>query len=373
MSADELWPFTDVRTVGQRGDLLVLEGRAPDGKPVTITRLAPGAAADPVMQRRFHEAVAEARRCIGPADPWIGWWDTATLSPWAATYDDPHHGGADRIGAFFDPHTALPARPPPSGERPASVESLTRAGPSPVQRRVPLIVSAFAGVAVLVLALGISGAVLRDQDAADPSPSPTSSAAPSSPSAGSTDDPFGTASPGASAAPKPKLRNTKPRSVYGPTWRRTDDTYTVRLPGLDYAFRVPSDLDCFLAGTTTEASHVRCLRLLAGPSETRTVTLMNRTCAGDRCDGAELRLFESVLVGNENVTWKRKGKATRYAVRRFVDERSGERYFKFYLSHVYPDARGKRGKHVGAVGEAPTGKHAKQIQKTLNDVRTQAG
>lgn len=374
MTADELWSFTDVRTADRRGDLLVLVGTAPDGAPVTITRLAPGAATDPVTHRRFHDAVEQARQRAGAGEPHIAWWDTATLSPWAATYNDPQHRGADLIGGIYDPRTAPP--PPPVPEPVPTAVGRRRAAhasePSLVQRRLPLLVGACAGVAVLVLAGGISGAVFGGDDSAGPTPAATSTTLPSAPTSRSTDDQFGTASPGTTTGQKPTLRDVEPKVVYGATWKAGDDTHTASFAGQDYAFRVPGDFDCFVAGTTSQASHLRCLRLLAEPTETRQVAVVNRDCTA-KCDKAEIRLFESVLVGSDKAKWKRKDKTTRYAVEKFVNEQNGERYFRFYLSHVYPDEAGKRVKHVAAVGEAPVGSYAKQIQKTLNDVRTQSG
>ncbi|MQA03672.1 MAG: hypothetical protein GEV07_13440 [Streptosporangiales bacterium] len=378
MSADDLWPFTDVRTADRRGDLLVLEGTAPDGAPVTITRLAPSAATDPEMHRRFHDAVEEASRCIGPTDPRIAWWDTATLSPWAATYDDPHHRGAEMIGALLDPQSALPqpvVQPAAETAPEPVLATLGRTeGPSGLQRRLPLLVGTVAGVAVLVLALGITGFVTRDQPTAGPTAGQSSSPAPSytspsMPTATDTDGPTGSSRP--TATSRPTLRKVEPKSVYGPTWKRTDSTLTVDLAGLDYAFRVANDYDCFLAGTTSEATHVRCLKLLASEKKMRNLTLTNRDCMGNRCERSQVRLFEALLEGNEHVEWKRKDKTTRYFVTRYVNPMNGERYFKFFLSHVYED--GNEAKHVGVVGEAPVGKFAKEIQKTVNDVRTQSG
>lgn len=374
MPADELWPFTDVRTADRRGDLLVLEGTAPDGAPVTITRLAPSAATDPVMHQRFHDAVEEASRCIGPNDPRIAWWDTATLSPWAATYDDPHHRGAEMIGALLDPASALPAAEMVQ-EAPADAARLQPADggpprPTGLQRRLPLLVGTVAGVAVLVLALGITGFVTRERPTAQQSsPAATGTSAPSMPTATGTDDPTGTRQP--TPTKKPTLRKVKPKAVYGPTWKRDDHTFTVDLAGLDYAFRVANDYDCFLAGNTKDATHVRCLKLLAKDARMRNLTVTNRQCMGYKCEPDQIRLFEALLEGNEHVEWKRKDETTRYFVKRYVNPLNGEKYFKFFLSHVYED--GNRVKHVGVVGEAPVGKYAKQIQKTVNDIRAQSG
>src|SRR5690606_1317950 len=132
----------------------------------------PGAATDPVTHQRFGAAVEVARTRTGPGDPRITWWDTTTLSPWAATYDDPDHRGADLIGGIYDPGS-VPR--PPAPEEPAGGAARRQAAHAskPSFVRLPLLVAACAGVALLLLAAGISGVVVRDDESADPSPAVT--------------------------------------------------------------------------------------------------------------------------------------------------------------------------------------------------------
>ena len=96
MVSEESWPFHGERTVGRRGDLLVLAAQAPDGRPVTIVRLAPGAG--PELHQEFRAAVRVAgEHAAARGLPRIAWHDLDTLLPWAATYDDPRHLGADLL------------------------------------------------------------------------------------------------------------------------------------------------------------------------------------------------------------------------------------------------------------------------------------
>lgn len=368
MPADEQWPFTEVRTVEHRGDLLVLTGVAPDGEQVTITRLSLAAATDQAARQRFHRAVEQLHQS---GQVRLGWWDTETLSPWAATHADPRHRGADLILAHYDPELAAQ----PGGD--AGSHGRAGAG-SLVQRRLPVLLSAAGGAFVLVIVLIVGVVVAADDPSAEPSSSPSATfsyqptPAPST-SPTSTDDPFGTGTPTTVPTQRPTLRQVEPASVYGPTWKRSDDHATMAISGLDYAFRAPSDFSCMLVGSTADTSQVRCSPLVGQDIDGRSLSFTNRTCPGDRCVRSQVELFETLLEGNSSVDWTRKDEYTRYAIDRFVDPADGRDYFRMYLSHVYPDENGDHVNYVGAVGEAPAGKHAKEIQKTVNDIYTQTG
>ncbi|MQA77069.1 MAG: hypothetical protein GEV10_01070 [Streptosporangiales bacterium] len=370
---DGSWPFTDVRTVGRRGDLLVLEGTAPDGVPVTITRLAPGPATDPATHRRFHEAVEEMRRRTGPGDPPITWWDTRTLSPWIATYADTSHRGADQLAGYFAPSHAPGRYPPPPAYTPAPAGPAPDAALASVGRRfLPRIIAAGAAVVVLVMTLAVVGAVVRSGSEATPSESSTLAGVPTGYPTSSSSPSMTTGGPTATPAPKPTLRRVKPKAVYGPTWKSGDDTYTMAFAGDDYAFRAPGDFDCFRAGATSRDTYIRCTKLLAVPEESRRLTVINQVCAKTTCTSTEWKSMVRRL-GVAPKKWKTKDKTTRYAVETFRNEQNGEKYFRYYLSHTYPDDDGKLGRHVSAVAETPVGKYAGQLQKTVNDIRTQSG
>lgn len=369
---DGAWPFTDVRTVGRRGDLLVLSGNAPDGVPVTITRLAPGPATDPATHRRFHEAVEEMRRRTAPDDPPITWWDTRTLSPWIATYADTAHRGADLLAGYFAPG-AYPGQGPPPLYPPAPVQAPDAALASVGRRFLPRIIAGGVALVIVVMTLAVVGAVVRSGSEASPSGTSTLTGAPTSYATSSSSPGLATGNPSSSTPePKPTLRRVKPKAVYGPTWKPDDDTYTMAFAGDDYAFRAPGDFDCFRAGATSRDTYIRCTKLLAVPEEARRLTVINQVCAKTTCSSTEWKPMVKRL-GVAPKKWKTKDKTTRYAVETYRNEQNGEKYFRYYLSHTYPADDGKLGKHVSAVAEAPVGRYAGQLQKTVNDIRTQSG
>ncbi|HEX6446431.1 MAG TPA: hypothetical protein VF053_15150 [Streptosporangiales bacterium] len=363
----EDWPFTDITTVGRRGDLLVLAGVAPDGVPVTIVRLAPGPSTDAELHRRFHDAVAAVRHDPRPGYPQVIWADTETLVPWAATYPDPAHVGADLIAAAFDP-----AGQPPPVPQPAPAPGGT-GNPVVSSSRTSLFVGIGAGVVSLLLVLGIVvGMAVRSESSASSSPTATSSfSVPPTqprPTAATTTDGFNTGSP----RPKPTLKRVRPKSVYGPTWKSSDPVYPMAFSSLPWAFRAPSDVDCLITGTSADVTQLSCLKLFADPGEQRRATIVDRTCPGSRCTTSERERFQ-VYPSGDKVRWKRKDATTWYYVKTFTNQQNGGKYFAFYLSHLYRDGSGHLRKHVSVYAEAPVGRFATQIQKMVNDIRSQSG
>lgn len=451
MSAFDLWPFTDVSTVERRGELQVLAGTSPDGLPVTITRLTPDTARDATLRRRFKDAVEAATRHTGPDDPPILWADTSTLVPWAATYDDAEHRGADLIGHIFesdvtadaqtshetqvqqqtdseksvpalDPNaygsydTPAPAHdtPPPQYETPRPLydtprpveHSTPRPGhpggpggsPAPPSQppgggtgggdgksggsRTPLFVGLGVGGLVVVLLLGslVALAATRERDTSgDPGKVPTaaksSSGTPTNViSTGASDTSSPTSSSSASESAKPKLRDVKPVSVYGPTWKKGDSTYLMAFSQLGWAYRAPGDFDCLVRDHTSKKTRITCTKLLAKKSKSRRVLLVDRKCSGKSCSAKEEKKAEKDPWGRKIHNWKRKDKHTKYVTGTFHNKDNDKKYFGFYMSYYYKDGKGHRNRHILAYGDAPAGsKYAKQIQKTINSVRTQSG
>lgn len=371
MSTSQDWPFTDITTVGRRGELLVLAGVAPDGVPVTVIRLAPGPSTDAELHGRFRDAVEEVRRNPRPGYPPVMWADTETLVPWAATYADPTHAGADLIAAVFDPAGPPPVAPPSPPPAPAATAAAGPGAPVVGSSRMSLFIGISAGVVSLLLVVGIVvGMAVRSESSASSGPTATSSFSvqPTQPTVATTTDGFNTGSP----RPKPTLRKVKPKSVYGPTWKASDPVYPMAFANLPWAFRAPSDFDCLITGTSADVTQLSCLKLFAEPGEQRRATIVDRTCPGTKCTTSERERFQMYPSGDK-VKWKRKDATTWYHVKTFTNQQNGGKYFAFYLSHLYRDGSGHLRKHVSVYGEAPVGKYAVQIQKMVNDIRTQSG
>ncbi|MGH3096062.1 MAG: hypothetical protein ACRDMV_08705 [Streptosporangiales bacterium] len=451
MSAFDLWPFTDVSTVERRGELQVLAGISPDGLPVTITRLTPDTARDAALRQRFKDAVEAATRHTGPDDPPILWADTSTLVPWAATYDDADHRGADLIGHIFESDVAAPEQtshvtrvpqqsdseksvpaldpnaygsyggpaqtrdapapqydtPRPLYDTPRPVEHTTPhpgrlgqpAGPGGPPRppggggtsggdgkgggasRTPLFIGLGVGGLVVVLLLGslVALAATRERDTSgDPGKVPTAAQSSSSTPTNQITTAPAKSSPTASSSPtesaKPKLKDVKPVSVYGPTWKKGDDTYLMAFSQLGWAYRAPGDFDCLVREHTSAKTRITCTKLLGKKSKSRRVLLVDRKCSGKSCSGKEQKKVEKDPWGRKVHNWKRKGKHTKYVTGTFHNTDNDKKYFGFYMSYYYKDGKGHRNRHVLAYGDAPAkSKYAKQIQKTINSIRTQSG
>lgn len=440
MSAFDLWPFTDVSTVERRGELQVLAGTSPDGLPVTITRLTPDTARDAALRQRFKNAVEAATRHADPDDPPILWADTSTLVPWAATYDDADHRGADLIGHIFesdvtateqtshetrvqqqtDREKSVPAldpnaygaygatrdapapqydtpRPPYGTPRPVQQPGRAAGPGGPSSRppggggtsgdgrsgasRTPLFVGLGVGGLVVVLLLGslVALAATRERDTSgDPGTVPTAAqSSASTPTNLITTAPAkSSTSPSASAgkSAKPKLKDVKPVSVYGPTWKKGDDTYLMAFSQLRWAYRAPGDFDCLVREHTSHKTRVTCTKLLGKKSKSRRVLLVDRRCSGASCSAKEQKKAEKDPWGRKIHNWKRKGKYTKYVTGTFHNTENDKKYFGFYMSYYYKDGKGHRNRHILAYGDAPAkSKYAKQIQKTINSIRTQSG
>ncbi|MGH3096063.1 MAG: hypothetical protein ACRDMV_08710 [Streptosporangiales bacterium] len=381
MVADESWPFHGEQTVGRRGPLLVLAAQAPDGRPVTIVRLGPGAGPE------LHEEFRSAARVAGEyADarglPPIAWHDLRTLLPWVATYDDPRHLGADLVERVLEvgPSVFGPDDLPPSAivsTPEAAAGDLLRTAPGGTRRtpkRNRVMVSAVGGAVVLVMVLtGLAFGFAGSRSDAQPSPVrhttvPSWTPPTAIPGVTSTGGSTHTARP----RPSPTLAHREPLSVYGPTWNRRDKTATVAFPELGWAFRTARGVDCLLTGEFHKLTKVTCINLRKLGKGPRRLTIVDQTCTKPRCSRQERKYLERDLSGHK-VDWKRKDKHTKYHVQTFVHDQYKKRYFRFSMSHYYRDAKHRLRRHVSVYGEAPIGRPARKIQKVINDIRTQTG
>lgn len=434
MTAFDVWPFTDVHTVERRGDLDVLSGMSPDGLPVTITRVAPDAARDGDRRRRFRAAVEAATRRATADDPPILWADTATLVPWAATYDDAAHRGADLIAGIYESGEFAagdtPGRPstpgavasgpaqassaeksvpaldpeslvgyqtiqpgygtpsydsPPGYGRPPQGPALPEPpGPPPgggSTSRTPLMVGLGVGGLVVILLVGSLVAVgLSRKDATVQAGSTASTyQAPQTATARiSTGPESASPTPGesssATSSPKPKLRNVKPKPVIGPMWGSKEKTWLMAFSQFGWAFRAPRDFNCFM-GTDTEIKRkVVCWGPKPGGRKNANngFTMVVQQCAKTTCTAKEKKLYDTDPWGRPVKHAKKKDATTKYVARFQKDAKDGNRrYYVEWIGHYY--VRGGHMYHISAAGDAPAGKLGVNLQKTLNDIRTQSG
>ncbi|MBO0890840.1 MAG: hypothetical protein J2P14_07980, partial [Acidothermales bacterium] len=407
MTAFDMWPFTDVHTVERRGDLDVLSGMSPDGLPVTITRVAPDAARDGDRRRRFRDAVETATRRATADDPPILWADTATLVPWAATYDDAAHRGADLIAGIYEsgelatggaPGAAASttAQPPEEKSVPAlDPESLARyqtlqpgyeappydapgQGPPPSgpglpqapghrapgggsSARTPLMVGLGIGGLVLVLLLGslIAVGLSRKNESVEAGATSSTYQAPQTATAHiSTGPESPSPTPGesssATASPRPTLRAVKPMPVVGPMWSSKDSTFTMAFSQFGWAFRAPHNYNCFM-GTDTEIKRkVVCWGPKPGGRKQASdgLSLVVQQCAKNTCTAAEKKLYDTDPWGRPVKHAKTKDATTKYESKTNTDKQDGGRkYYVEWIGHYY--VRGGHMYHISAAGDAP--------------------
>lgn len=383
MSVDESWPFHGERTVGRRGDLLVLAAQAPDGRPVTIIRLAPGAGTE--LHQDFREAARVAGEYANARNlPPVAWQDLDTLLPWVATYDDPRHLGADLVERVLEvgPAAFAPDDLPPSaivsapgghsGDLPPEWTP-PRDTSKPLKRHALMLGAVGGGLALVLIITGLAFGFAHSRDDAQPTPTrqtTLSSWTPPTavPGVTSTDGPTRTSRP----RPSPTLAHRKPVSVYGPTWNRHDATTTIAFPELGWAFRTARGVDCLVTGEYKKLTKVTCINLRALGKGPRRITIVDQTCTKPRCSRQERKYLERDLSGHK-VDWKKKGKHTKYRVETFRHEQYHQRYLRFSMSHYYRDAKDRLRRHVSVYGEAPVGRSARKIEKVVNDIRTQTG
>lgn len=374
MNSFDQWPFDDVRSVERRGDLEVLQGISPDGVPVTITRLAPDVADRRAAHERFRLAVQAATRQAGADDPPVLWADTAALNPWAATHDDPHRRGAALLSAAYQ---SVGAPPGAREQQPYGPPWPPRAPGDPQvsgqRSRLPWLLAFGAGGVVLVLLLGVavSLGLTREVEALDP---PTQEPVPTE-SVRFTPGPsvtYTSASP--TTPPEPKLKDRKPVSVYGPVWRKGEKTFTMNFYQLGWSFRAPGDFDCFVGNHTKTRTKITCTRILNKlKNDLRGMVIVDRQCSDKSCSAAERKTCRTDHTGQPVKKLKPKDATTQYRTKSFTDQKTKRKGFALAMVHYYKGKSGHQNKCVLTLASGAVGKEAKQMQKTVNDIRTQTG
>ncbi|SDT15522.1 hypothetical protein [Actinoplanes derwentensis] len=234
-------------------------------------------------------------------------------------------------------------------------------------------------IALLLCVLGLLGVVNvvdRDTDrpAAAPPVSTTDPATvPPSTAAEPSAVPSSAASPAAPAAGKPTLRPTPARTLVGPSYSTRDRTYTMAIPGVPFAFRVPSTWGC-LKGKIDVPGATAWVCVDEGdpfdasapePDRGKRMQFMLRPCPGT-CDNADV-----VTLSRD---WFDDG-----AKAKFVDDRTAyvetarnaDGRYTLDMSHFITVADGSKWQVAVGVHSQPESKSL--VQKLVNDMLTQAG
>ncbi|MDR7279588.1 hypothetical protein [Catenuloplanes atrovinosus] len=348
------------------------------GVPVTVAVLTAQAAAD----QRWRDAFAGHAGAVG-GSRYVNAGFTAAV-PWVAFDGDADQPGAERVfaslGRTYTPAAAFGT--PVSGSvadtgmelgddpfglggdaprRPYFGEGAQDpyAENPPASRRNRLWIGVAAGVAVLLVGVGVAVGVTRPGDdtggdpeaagtvaaplpATTPAGSPSASASPGSlnatsltgsvtpsPAAPSAPAPTGAAAPTGGNAPAPATFTVPARAVrpgieppFGGTWPAEwpkygsgDPTKVVSLPGLGFGVRMPSNWQCKAGGAGHVCGYVENGTLVAGGE------IIARDC-GSPCDDAR----RTALRGTEDAfgaQWRKAGGNTTIAETQNLDGTSG--------------------------------------------------
>src|SRR5690606_4921544 len=315
------------------------------------------------------------------------WADTATLVPWAATYDDPQLRGAALIARIYSSGSApdvgaapsatpqqapgersVPAlddEPPPTYHTGQGDPSYAPQPPQPPQppvprerrSRAPRLVAFAAGGLVLVLLLGVAISIgLTREPEASGSPSESPSAVPTESLEFSPGPSTAPPTPTPTATtPKPTLKPRKPVSVYGPVWKKGEKTYTMDFAQLGWAWRAPGDFDCLVVEQTKNKVRVTCTKLLKKkPDDNRRLLIIDRQCSGTSCSPAEQKLCGTDKDGYKPPL-KKKDATTRYNTTTYKDKKTKDKTFAEFMLHYYKGKSGPRNKCVLVYVEGKVG------------------
>jgi hypothetical protein len=233
-------------------------------------------------------------------------------------------------------------------------------GPAPQQHRgMPAAIVLVALPLVLLLCLcGAFGIAALNDDSSDSLPPP-----PPLPVATTPFEPSPTTE---APTDKPALRALPARTLVGPAFGKTDETYTMSFGGWPFAFRTPGSWGC-LGGKVDlpDAKAYVCIDE-GNPGSGQKIQLMVRPCPAP-CGAAEQRKLST--------EWFDKGaKSKVYDERTSYVETPSDPKGRYLLdmSHFFGGTAGAPRWQVGIGAFTPPAKKA-DIQKVFNDVLTQAG
>lgn len=376
----QLGPFrlTERIEEGQAG--IVYLGVDPQGTQAAVAVLHQGAAADPAARDRFRAAIVD-----GDGLAWIAPQVLAAEpdgpAPWVATHYAPGDPGA---GVFLTPVAMAGNTPPPplqpqfqhhwaGGNEPAVPVPQWGSGPAmpaagaAAGRSGPRasLVAGLVALGVLVVVLVVLVVALVNNTGGDPVAKPRPTGAPTtdvpSPTATPSTSPSrSNPSPLATAVPtgRPPYSHAK---VKGPTWRRGDNTYLMKLHKIGVLFRTPDGWGCMRSSSATPPNiRWNCVDE-SGKRKGTSVTVEVRPCPNGCSRAARLKARTGV---NPKGNWKRSDRSTSYA--EWTD--SGD--YQIMTLHFWHQANTTKGLNaqVIALGSAKPGDKP-EVLKMINDIR----
>ncbi|MET9020889.1 hypothetical protein ABZV93_12965 [Actinopolymorpha sp. NPDC004070] len=398
-------PFGVGGRLAQHAAGVVFAAYDPAGRPVAVTVLHAGAAADPAVRTRFARAVdglsvREPGRILAA--------DLGTQLPWAAVADAgpgaarPAEAGGPALGLLeaaaqpgavasggswgrssgpeFAPHwtgtvaadtLASPGRPAPAAPG-APADAVP---PANTRRSLAILaVAVAAGLAVIVGGALAANLWLGNRDVRSAGTAPAPSYPRGSPGA---DVP--TAVPSAFPTVWPRTPSPEPTwtgadgpdgPVAGPTFGAGEPTVTMNLAGLPFEFRVPGSWGCLRSPRSGEGV-VRWVCVddsyaLSGRTGTPPGGIIEVSRCPAPCDGTAWAKLRDQLPSPQT-DWRRTDDSTTYA--EWSVGAGAELQVSVAMSHVFAATRGGPVDQHVAVRLTGAPEDKRTLQKVLNEVR----
>ncbi|GAA0273541.1 hypothetical protein [Cryptosporangium japonicum] len=226
--------------------------------------------------------------------------------------------------------------------------------------------------ALVIVAAGFAVVFINSGD----EKKPVKSVADKSPSTSTSPLPAKTAKPTPTPSRSP-LPDTTPTirpdaetvSVVGPTWQNDDKVQLLALNGWPFAFRLPQGWSC-LRGSIDElpdASAWGCVKT-EGTSHQQRFNIMLRRCATGCIATEQTTMTEAWFDDDEEAIQKKADATTTYA----ETAKNDDGFYALTISHFFAEKPGGELTYqVGVWFQSPD-KYKDEMQKGLNDVRTQA-
>ena len=266
---------------------------------------------------------------------------------------------------------------PPGGSSPAPAYAGPAPYPAPAPAEPParsrtgILIGLITLVTVLVMVGAGFAVLLHKNNSKDEKPNaapPTVTA--SSPLPANTAGPSPTPSRSPLPSTTPTLRTAaKQISVVGPTWKAGDVTQLLTLTGWPFAFRMPEGWSC-LRGTSTQVPDADvwgCVKT-EGTSHQQRATAMLRRCPTTCTADEQATMNNAWFDADERGSIKNFDPTTYYV----EVPKNDDGFYAIDFSHFYADKPGGTLTYeVGFWFQSPA-KYKEEMQKTLNDIRSQA-
>jgi hypothetical protein len=332
------------------------------GRHAIVARLS--SSAPDADRKRFAEAVREL--AVGETDgAGVLGAEPKVTRPWVATaLGNPT--GADKLFADFDPSLRL------RGHVPASEADLTPPHPfsqfppsrSGIGALVPILI-AIGVVLALCLGLGTAGAVLVSR----PTPQQNGHGwdggmdhpMPSAPTPSSSPTPPSKVSP----APEPPTKGSWPAS-----WKKfgkTDKTYTMKLAGVPFSFRVPASWGCLLLSSDANTTVVSCIEDSYPNDQRPRVRLTFRACPNS-CSATQQRQ-QRADIETFGQRWIAPDTQSTYAEAKSVSTSIGDGRYVVAISRFFHSKSGGSLDRQLIITGSGGKDRVDQVQQTLNDIR----